>query len=440
MNCFSCLLLHGPVLHVGRILAVRAFVVSALWLTACGAPVSETQAQTDERSYLMHYTVTLQPAEGVALVELELRQSRHLLREMRFDAGGVTALKGDGSVVTEQGRVTWLPPAKGGSLRWHVEISHRRNSGGYDAWLGSEWGLFRAEDLIPRAATLTLRGARSETSFSFDLPRRWSVVTEYRENDGRFAVDKAGRRFEQPSGWIVAGELGVRRDRIAGVRVAVAAPEDEGVRRLDILALLNWTLPELGRILPDLPQRLTVVSVGDPMWRGALSAPQSIYMHAERPLISENGTSTLLHELMHVALGARAKDGFDWILEGLAEYYSIELLGRSGTLTADRYRDAVAWQHEWSAAADTLCADYSSAATTALGVVTFHALDREIRDGSAGKASLDDVVRLLLQQDTPLDAQALSAASAELIGKKPDALHIDKLPGCRKLMAAVHPT
>src|SRR5690606_21947056 len=134
-----------------------------------------------------------------------------------------------------------------------------------------------------------------------------------------------------PTGWIVLGHLGVRYDTISGIRTKVAGPVNQGVRRMDMLALLRWTLPELLRILPDFPHRLTIVSAGDPMWRGALSAPQSLYLHAERPLISENGTSTLLHEVVHVGLGVGAGHGADWVVEGLAEYYSLEMLRRSGT-------------------------------------------------------------------------------------------------------------
>ena len=40
------------------------------------------------------------------------------------------------------------------------------------------------------------------------------------------------------------GKLGVRRETIAGTRIAVAAPEGQTVRRMDMLALLNWILPE----------------------------------------------------------------------------------------------------------------------------------------------------------------------------------------------------
>ena len=417
-------------------LARRVVITFAVCLAACGAPASEPQAREDTLEYSISYRVTALPNESSVRVELDLSQGRRLLREMRFDADRVSDLHGDGDVAIDDGRVRWLPPDRGGKLSWRASVSNRRNGDGYDAWLGPEWGLFRAEDIIPRAATRTLKGATSRTNLTFRLPRGWSVVTEYRSSDGSFEIDKPERRFVQPSGWMVMGELGVRRDRIAGVRVAIAAPENQQARRLDMLAMLNWTLPELARIVPRLPERLTIVSAGEPMWRGALSGPQSIFLHAERPLISENGTSTLLHELIHVTMGTQVADGNDWILEGLAEYYSIELLGRSGTLTRGRYESAFETLEEWSQSADALCGASSSGPSTALAVVTLRTLDVELKATSAGEAALDDVVRQLLDDEQAFTLSALQSASAGIIGKKPDALHIDRLPGCRTLADA----
>lgn len=113
---------------------------------------------------------------------------------------------------------------------------------------------------------------------NFELPRDWSVISQYSGRDGQYSIDIPDRRFDQPSGWIVMGRLGVRRDTISGVRIAIAGPVGNSVRRLDMLALLNWTLPELASLLPAMPPRLTIISAGDPMWRGALSAPQSLYI------------------------------------------------------------------------------------------------------------------------------------------------------------------
>jgi predicted metalloprotease with PDZ domain len=202
---------------------------------------------------------------------------------------------------------------------------------------------------------------------------------------------------------------------------------------MDMLALLNWTLPELTALLPEPLTRLTIVSAGSPMWRGGLSAPASIYIHKDRPLISENATSTLLHEVVHTAMSIRTNEGSDWIAEGLAEYYSLQLLKRGSAISARRYASAVSEQADWAGQADALCGTTSTGATTALAVTVFHALDQEIRDRTAGASNLDELLRQLVAADHPIDVTRLSDIAAEIIGEPSDALHIDKLPGCSKI-------
>jgi predicted metalloprotease with PDZ domain len=169
------------------------------------------------------------------------------------------------------------------------------------------------------------------------------------------------------------------------------------------------------------------------MWRGGLSAPSSLYIHAGRPLISENGTSTLLHEVMHVALRIQAAPGYDWIVEGIAEYYSLELMRRSGTVAASRALRSRDAQREWAEQAEHLCGPASTGSTTALAVSIFLDLDREIREASDERFSLDDLLSRLLSIDGEVDLSLLTTAAAQLIGANPDVLHIDKLPGCRKM-------
>ena len=204
-------------------------------------------------------------------------------------------------------------------------------------------------------------------------------------------------------------------------------------RWLDTIALLNWTLPELARLLPELPPRLTVVSAGEPMWRGGLSAPQSLFLHAERPLISENATSTLLHEVIHMSLGLTSRDGYDWIVEGLAEYYSLQLLQRSGTISNARFAAAQAELSDWAKTAGNLCGPSSSGATTALAVTVLDALNKEILEKSAGEWSLDDVARELWQLGEKVSLDQLNTVVEELTGHKPDVLHSESLPGCRTI-------
>lgn len=427
MNCFS----RRDI----RIRWLACLLVFVSLVPACGAPASEPAEPTNGKVYRLDYDVTINADAQTVDVRLTLRQSRYLLREMSFDTDRIASVDGDGELEIENGRATWLPPENGGVLSWQVFVPHERNGSGFDAWLDNDWGLFRAEDIIPRAATRTLKGATADASLSFALPQSWSAVTEYAKKDERFPVRKAERRFDQPSGWIVVGELGVRRERVAGVRVAVAAPNGESVRRLDMLAMLNWTLPELARIVPAMPPRLTIVSAGEPMWRGGLSAPQSIYIHKDRPLISENGTSTLMHELMHVTIGRVAAPGHDWVVEGFAEYYALRLLHQSGTLSPARFERAIEDQREWSKSADKLCGPRSQASTTALAVIRLHALDAEIRKATDEASTLDDVLQVLLVEETPLELETLRNAATSVMGKNPDALHIDKLPGCHTLAA-----
>ncbi len=410
-----------------------ALLASIFCFGACGeaSPVPESAAI----EYALRYTVEVLPDAGEAHVTLDLGQSRSLLREMRMtiDPERHHEIRGDGRVEVAGSDVRWYPPAGGGAIEWRVQVAHRRNANGYDAWLGPEWGLFRAEDIIPRAHTRTLKGASSRTELKFDMPSSWTVVTEYFGRRNTFEINKPDRRFDQPSGWIVLGDLGVRRDRIDDTRLAVAAPVNQSVRRVEMLALLRWTLPELARIVPSLPRRLTIVSAGEPMWRGALSGPGSLFIHAERPLISENGTSTLLHEVVHVYTRLRATPGHDWIVEGIAEYYSLEMLYRSGSISADRYDAARRSLAEWARDADALCVRRSSGPVTALAVTILTALDAELRGIDTAAVSLDDVVSEITSARTPVDLALLRKTAESLAGTSIETLHTDKLPGCRNI-------
>ncbi len=427
MNCCAIL----TVRNMSR--SLRSLVALIVLVTAsCSAPADDVDAAVDDDSYELIYELTPAPSAGTITVSLDVKQASPLLREVRFnvDPERYRNFSASGEFQLEDDELRWYVPESGGRLSWETDARRQRGNNGHDAWLGDEWGLFRAERIIPRAITRTRRGANSKTTLRFDLPDDWSAVTQYPPLDGDFRVDNPSRRYDEPSGWVVIGRLGVRLDRVAGTRIVVAAPEDNGVRRLDIIAFLNWTLPEVFRLLPSPPERLTIVSAGDPMWRGGLSASQSLYLHSERPLVSENGTSTLLHEVMHVVLGLRSAVGADWIVEGLAEYYSIEILRRSGGLSPQRSDKALASIADWAQSADTLCEDPSKGPRTALAVSVFAALDEELRNASKGERSLDDVLALLLDADARVDLNALRNAAARVRGGPLDALADASLPGC----------
>ncbi len=176
-------------------------------------------------------------------------------------------------------------------------------------------------------------------------------------------------------------------------------PVGEGVRRMDILTLLTFVWPELQNVFPRDPDKLLIVGAGDPMWRGGLSAPNSLYLHADRPLVSENGTSSLVHELVHVFSRISDTDRSDWISEGLAEYYAIELMRRAGGMSEGRYQAVREHLTDWSRGITSLRTEQATGPVTARAVLLLQELDREIRQRSKGRHSLDDVSRGLMRLD-----------------------------------------
>ncbi len=402
--------------------------------SGCDTSASNVAARDDDenRIYRLDYHVTADPAADGAWVELRLRQPAHYLREldMRSLGGRLSEFTADGELSTSDRGIVWQPPLNGGTLRWFARLDHQRGSGSYDAYIEADWALFRAEDIIPSASTRTLVGAESETRVTFTLPRGWSSVTPYEGRDDSYLVGNSNRRFATPTGWIVLGKLGVRLETIAGIRAVVAGPVGQSYRRMDIVALLHWTLPELARLLPDFPKRLTIVGAGDPMWRGALSAPRSMFVHADRPLLSENSTSTIVHEAMHIGMGLAAMPGADWIVEGIAEFYSLEILRRSGTINESRFRLAHQQLAKWAQEAETLCTRRSSGSGTALAVTVMAGVDAEIRAKSSGRASLDDITRELAGSREKITVADFRALAERVAGSPLASLKADKLRGC----------
>lgn len=369
----------------------------------------------------LEYVLDLTEAPDAARASLTVTQSDGGLRALSFTASDArfAGFEGGEGLAQADDRWTWSVPATGGTLTWRAPITHVRANDALDARLGKRWALFRGEDVFPSMASRALVDTRVSATLSVKTPGDWSFLSSLAPADTGFLVEDTPRRIDRPSGWMIAGELGVRIDRIAGVRAVVAAPKGHSVRRQDTLAMLNWVMPDLVRVLPDYPTDLLIVSAEDPFWRGGLSGPSSMYLHADRPLISENGTSTLVHELFHVGFRRSGGEQDDWIIEGLAEFYSVQLLRRSGTTTASRYGKTLRSLARYAKKSETLRGPRSSGATTARAVGVFVALDEEIR--RASDASLDDVVRALAAGEGDVTLEALRR-TVQAITSKPSSV------------------
>ena len=415
-------------------------IVAVALLGGCSVTEAPAADAADNR-YAVDFVVDLTAGADTARVSVRTGAGASRLRElsMSFDAGRLSNVAADGALNMFDGRLNWSPPATGGTLSYSVAITQRRGDGGFDARFTDDWALFRGDDLFPPMRTRVAKGATSESRLLFKLPDNWGVVTPWRSDGGGivFPFDNPDRDFDRPTGWMLAGRIGVRRTRVGDTRVAVAAPLGQSVRRMDIMAFLNWTLPAVVAVFPTMDPRLLIVSADDPMWRGGLSGPGSLYMHADRPLISENGTSTLLHELIHVAMGASGSRHDDWILEGMAEYYSIALLARTGTLSERRMHLALGELAEWGENITDLFAPESRGPMTARAAVLLAELDAELRMEKPAGGGLDDVVATMIDTQADWTYDNLCRTARNELGHAAKALRPSQVPGAPRATACL---
>lgn len=372
-------------------------------------------------SYRLDYVVRFLPQQGEAAVTLRVVPGDGRVQRLRLDPDEARhhGFEGDGRIQHEDGKVVWRPGKGEAELRYRYRIDRPRGDGAFDARITDDWTLLRADRLIPPIAALAPDGAVSKATLSIELPEGWTYAeTAYvREGGGqRFAIDNPGRRFQRPLGWMIAGGIGTRAEQVGDSWVSVAAPRGSSLRRNDILAFVNASATELAHVFGPLPPKLLIVGADDPMWRGGLSGPRSLYLHAERPLISENGSSTLMHELVHVVSGIRGGLRDDWIAEGVADYYGIELLRRGGLLSQARAEKAIEWMRNHGRSVKTLHSGRSSGPRTARAVALLADLDAEIRAETDGRRSLDDVVRPLVG-DGRIDVRAFRESARRALGR-----------------------
>lgn len=384
----------------------------------CIATVTTTAAWA-EGEYRIDYRVRVQPTEKAARVTVEVDNASGAVRQVkwRVDLDRHREFAGDGDISVDGDVVSWQPPTGPATFTYTFRIDHLRDELSYDARCAASWAIFRGDDLVPPATVRTLKGAESSAHLHLNVPEGWSAAAPYKRSaDGSFVIDHANRRFDRPIGWLIVGKLGVTRERIAGSYTAVAGPRGQHLHRMDVTALLRWTLPSLRDMLGPLPERMLIVMARDPMWRGGLSAPRSMFLHGDRPLISEDGTSPVLHELVHSALRLEPGPGGDWVIEGLAEYYSMEVLAQSGTISRKRHGKVMKKMADRGSSVKQLETDDASGALTARAVTVLRALDAEVKTATDGRARLADAVRLLTASGGKVTSESLRVAAEEVSG------------------------
>jgi len=370
----------------------------------------------------LDYHVRLLPQSDQAEVRLTLAQGS-AVRSLDFDLGDgshYSDFKADGQWQLTPGKATrgvWRPAADKASLTYRVNINHGRKNGSFDTRMTPNWALMRGDDLVPAARLDQQDGVELVSRLQFELPGGWkSVETAWpRIGQNKFRIDNPSRLFDRPTGWMLAGQLGSRRTRLGETEVTVASPLGQGMRRMDVLTLLTFVWPQVQALYPRHPGKLLIVGANDPMWRGSRSAHESIYLNSHLPLVSESGTSALVRELAQVFGRINGTKRSDWIGEGFAEYYAIELVRRAGGMSDERYESLHGKLVRTSQKVTTLRSDRVNPVQVARAVVLLQELDQEIRLKTHNKRSLDDVLRGAMRLGD-IDTQAFVQLSESVIG------------------------
>ena len=352
----------------------------------------------------LDYHVKLLPQSDQAEVRVSLSQGS-AVRSLDFELGrdgDYSDFKADGQWKVSGHRGLWQPSADKASLTYRVRLSHARKPGIYEARMTPGWALFRGEDLVPTAHLDQQDGVELVSRLVFELPTGWKSVETAWPRIGKhtFRINNVSRLFDRPTGWMLAGNLGSRRVRLGETDVTVTSPKGQAMRRMDVLTLLTFVWPQVEAAFPRHPAKLLIVGASDPMRRGAFSARDSVYLNSRTPLVSENGSSPLIREVVHAIGRFSDHDASDWISEGLAEYYAIELLRRGGGITDERYAAIQARLTREGKDVTSLRGEHVSGATVARAVVVMQELDREIRVKTHNKRSLDDLAQVVMRANS----------------------------------------
>lgn len=377
-----------------------------LFLSACAradkplpdsAPGQQRKA-ADRKEYRLDYRVSFDVESRQAEVFIEIADN-HRLKHLSFNVAKLKPeiIRHTGKLVADGDRLEWVPPKKNARLMYTVKVDRLRRDGKYDAYFAEDWVLMRGDDLVPPARVRHAKGAESVAFIHFKLPEGWSSINTPWESTGghSFRLPKGRYRFIRPTGWLVGGKLATRRETVGNTNIIVSAPRGHHYRPMELLTFITFVWPEFEAAFNRVPENLLVTGADDPFWRGGLSGPNSLFLHRGRPLVSENGTSTLVHELFHVVTGLRAKPQHDWITEGMAEYYAVELLYRAGGLTANRRQAILDGLADWGKDITSLLTNNSKGPITARAVQLVAELDQEIRTKSRDRYNLDDLLRQL---------------------------------------------
>ncbi len=377
-------------------------------------------------TFSVDYIVTIsEKRPEIAQVRWELSGIEEV-RELRlhFPADRLGHFRGTGKLEPITGGLRWLPGGPYAHLTYRARINHVRGQHQrYDSYAASDWIVTRARDMFPRIAIdcepRGNGGPKSRAQLTFRLPAGWhSAAALPVIGPEMYRLNEPGKILDRPRGWFALGKFTLDRQEIADTMVLVARAPGSALAPAEFFHFFGATLPALKKLLAADTETMLLISAPDPMWHGGISGEHSFYMHAKRPLRTPDKTSPYLHEMFHVLQPYKPGADADWIEEGLAEFYSLELQRRAGLIDAAAYRRALGYFARFGSWNVDLTRQPDNAATNNSAPLVMYALDQRIQHATAGKKRLDDVVTRLAKLGGTVDTATFRRTVNTVSGKK----------------------
>lgn len=413
----------------------RALATNAALLCSFVFPI--VAASSARASFFVRYVVSVpQPGADVLRVRWELAGANEVTTlELVDREHSLRNIAATGEIRPTDGGWLWAPNGPYAHLAYEVAVNRLRGQQArYDSYSHPQWVVTRGRLLFPLtrivyrkpATPSSTDGPTQDALLYFQLPAGWSAATPYpRATQAHaFRLSKP-RGIPLPRGWIALGRFAREEREVAGVHFEFARMPGSGLDAESLFSFLDATFPLLLNLFPERRDRslnrVLVVSAPDPMWHGGISGFRSLFLHGQRPLRDVDRTSPILHELFHVFQPFRPATDADWIVEGLAEFYSLELQRRAGILDHKAYNQALRSFRRYGSWGVDLRQQRDNAATNNSAPLVFHALDQELLRITGGNQGLDQVVALLAREDGRVGSLRFASLAAQVAGRPLDA-------------------
>jgi hypothetical protein len=347
--------------------------------------------------------------------------------------------RGDGTLTQLGSDIVWTPAGLVSRLEYESVLPHERRKGLYDSYGEKNWFITRTNDLFPHLILSYRKTAKSDTRVQFHLPKGWRAVAAMPEvtGGGYRARPAPDYRYEWPTGWLIFGDVVTEQAKARDVVITFAYPKgfvgDDRVSPVqgqpvrgekfrakikNAIEIYEKVIPLMADFMPAYAKHFLVVYGKTPMWRGGLSGEDSLFINWRIRNLSHDFSSTLVHEYFHVSQGFKKdkRDG-DWIVEGLAEYYSLRLLWEAGVITKEQFKTGVAlYETEGRWGLNLSRSNDKRVIYNSVPLVMF-TLDQMLQQKTGGKKSLKNVIGLLVERGEPVGTRLFQESLESLTGE-----------------------